>query len=1020
MGQGTSGTISGRATDPQGAALSGATVVFQSLDFGMARQVSTDSQGYYRVAGLPPGRYQVRAELSGFSLEKQTVITLTVAQESVVDLILGISPVSEELTIKGDDGTIDRSSSTLSGLVDEKTVRNLPLNGRDLGQLVLLQPGVVPSRSSVSSANNGRGTQFSVSGSRPNQNLFILDGTILNDALNTTPGSAQGLLLGVETIKEFRVLTNTYTAEYGRATGGVFVAATKSGTNLLHGTVFNFLRNDALDTRNFFDRDRPEFRRNQFGFTAGGPIIKDKTFFFLGYEGLREAKGITTVSIVPDDQARLGRLPGRPATTVDPRSRPILDLFPRANGDNLGDGTAEFIGTTNRISRDDLFTARMDHRFSNSDSIFFRYSYEDSDQVLPRNFPEFPNQSVNRKQSFTIEEQKIISPNVVNEIRFGFNRATPAELVSETEVPLQLISGRPLGEISVSGLTEIGTDRTNPKLFFLNDFQIMENLSLILGKHYLRIGALFERFQYNGNSETRTRGQLRFSTLADLLRFKVQDLQGASTDSDFIRGYRQSLVGLYIQDDLKLSTRLTLNLGLRYEAVTTPREVNGKVSNLRDILDKEVKVGDPLFERSMLNFAPRVGFAYDASGNGKTAIRGGFGIFHDQTLFHLYRSPIFRSLPFVNRGRLRASDFSSLPVDPSLFKGVDQATEAIQFDLRPSYVMQYNLNIQQEIFSGTVLSIAYVGSRGINLIGVSDINTAIPQILPDGRQFFPEGSKRRNPKFDAVRSLLQGYTSSYNSINVGLIKQFSRGLRLQTSYTWGRSIDDASGNGGRQTFSNGQARTSDPYNRRLDRARSNFDVKHSFVANATYELPFGQAMSGLARQLLAGWQINTIVSLYSGVPFTPFVSGDPDRDGTDENTTRPDLVPGVSLTPSKGSSANLWFNPSAFAPPQVGFRGTSGRNILTGPNFRSVELSVVKEFRIGERFQIQFRAEAFNLFNRVNFDLPANAEDGQEIFRYLPPSGGRPGRFESPASVGKIFGTVGDSREIQFGLKFIF
>jgi hypothetical protein len=1017
--QGTGGTIAGRVTDSTDAGISEATVTVRSLGLGLARTTTTDSHGFYRVTGLPLGPVEVRAERDGFAPDVRSDSVVTVARECAVDLVLAARGASVDIDILSSGGAVDLTTPTLSSLADEKTVRDLPLNGRDLGQLVLLQPGVVPSRGSVSSANNGRGAQFSVAGSRPNQNLFILDGTMVNDALNTTPGNAQGLLVGVESVQEFRVLTHLYPAEYGRATGGVVVAVTKSGTNELHGSVFEFLRDDALDARNFFDREKPEFRRNQFGFTLGGPIVARRSFFFGSYEGLRESKGITKISLVPDDQARMGRLPGERPLRVDPRSQPILDLFPRANGDVLGDGTAEFIGTTDRTSSDDYFTARLDYLATSADSFSARYVFDDSEQVLPRNFPEFPNQAVNRKQSVALEWRRVVSPSVVNEARFGFNRATPAELVPETAVTLQLIAGRQMGEVSIAGLAEVGTDRTNPKLFFLNDFQFADDLSVVRGRHFVKLGGLFERLQYNGNSETRSRGQLRFESLADFLEFEVDDLQGASSDSDFNRGFRQSLLGVYVQDEFRLTSRLTLSGGLRVEGVSTPREVNKKVSNLRDVYDTEVLVGGRLFKHPLATFAPRVGFAYDVFGDGRTALRGGFGLYHDQPLFHIYRSPIFRSLPFVNRGRLRSDDFETLPVDPALFEGSDSATEAIQYELRPSYVIHYNLNVQREVLPRTVLSVAYIGSRGINLIGTADINTAIPEILPDGREFFAEGSERRNPEFDAVRSILQGYSSSYHSLNVAASGRAGSWLHFQSSYTWGKSIDDSSGQG-RQAFSNGQARTLDPYNRRLDRARSNFDIRHAFVAYATCDLPFGDDLSGAAKAIAGGWQLNVIATLYSGIPFTPFVSGDPDRDATDENTARPDLVAGVETTPAGGRSPDLWFNPAMFSAPAPGLRGNAGRNILTGPDYRSLDVALVKSIQLGERVRLQLRAEAFNVLNRANFDLPANSEDGQEVLRYIEPDDDVPARFETPASVGRIFSTVGDSREIQFALKITF
>jgi hypothetical protein len=988
-------------------------------NLGVTRQVWTDANGYYRALGLPLGRYEMRAECDEFSPEILTGVMLTVAQEPLVNFQLQLRSLSQQVVVKNDPAKVDTGSSTLSSLMGQKEIRDLPLNGRDLGQLVLLQPGVVWSRASVQSATNGRGIRFSVAGARPSENLFVWDGTIINDALNNTPGSAQGLLVGVDTTEEFRVLTNTYGAEYGRAMGGVFVAVTKSGTNQLHGSIFEFLRNDALDARNFFDQGRLRFGRNQFGITMGGPIARNKTFLFGGYEGLREFKGITRVSLVPDNNVRLGVLPGQALVPVDPRSQPILNLYPKANGRSFGDGTAEFIGVTNRTAHDDFFTVRLDHTFSSSDSMFIRYLFDDSDQVLPQNFPEFPNLALNRKQVLTLEERRIISPTVVNEFRFGFSRSMPSELVSENTRSLQLIAGRPLGTITVSGLADVGTDSSTPKSFVQNDFQVGDDLFVVRGKHYLKLGGLFERFQENGDSESRTRGQLRFSSLSDLLLFKPKDFLGASADSDFVRGYRQWLLGLYFQDDLKLSARLTVNLGVRYESATTLTEVNGKVANLRDTLDPQVTRGNPYFLPPRWNFAPRLGFAYDVSGDGKTAVRGGFGVFYEPPLFNLFRTAAFRSLPFSDRGILQGSAISSLPVEPALLQGAEKTTDNIQFRLRPTYIMQYNLNVQRQVAQGMVLALTYVGSRGVNLFGVGDVNTAVPQILPDGREFFPAGSKRRNPNFSEIRRVFQGFNSYYHALNAGLIKRFGRRLQFQTSYTFGKSIDDVPGFGS-LTWSNGQGFTLDPYDKRLDRARSNFDIRHTFVANASYELPFGSNLRGWAGQLVAGWQIHTVISLSSGAPFTPIVSGDPDRDATSANTARPNLVPGVSFTPPGGSTPDRWLNPTAFAPPEIGFRGTAGRNILTGPSFQSLDFSLLKNFRISENRGVQFRVEAFNLFNHSNFALPRNSPDGEQVFNFIPASGSTPARFEPSASVGRIFSTAGDSREIQMGLKFIF
>ena len=1044
LGQATSGAISGTTTDPQGQVVPGTTVRVKNLGTGVTREVVSNSTGNYRVAGLQPGRYEVQVDAKGFAPETRGDVALTVAEEVVVNFNLKVGVAKENVTITVDTVNVETTGSTISGMVDEKKIRDLPLNGRDIAQLILLQPGVVNSRGSAQTANTGRGTRFSVGGARPSQNLFQLDGTTINDALNNTPGSAQGLLIGVETVKEFRVLTNTYSAEYGRVSGGVFIAVTKSGSNDFRGSAFEFLRNDAVDARNFFDYcpntnpncstgGKPEFRRNQFGFTLGGPIIKNKTFFFGSYEGLREFKGISNTATVPDDNARLGIVGTASPITVDPRAQPLLNLFPRANAglilDSAGNptGAARFIGVTPRVARDDFFTVRVDHQLSDTDSFFVRYLYDDSDQVLPRFFPQFPNQALNRKQVATIEERKIIGSNIVNEARFGFNRSTPRELVPTPASNVVLIAGQFLGEVNVDGLSTVGTDRTNPKLFFENNFQVSDNLFISFGRHNVKTGALFERFQFNGRSESRTRGRMRFRSLTDLVRFRVRDLEGSSFTSDFGRGFRQSLFGVFAQDDLKVTPRLTLNLGVRYEFANTPTEVKGKIANLRNITDPQVTVGGDFFETPKGGISPRFGFAYALTGDGKTAVRGGFGIFYEQPLFSTYRQAAYGTLPFVSTVRLPGSTITSLPVSPTLFTGGTPLTESLVFDLHNIYTMQYNLNLQRELF-GAVLTAAYVGSRGVNLIGQGDINTAIPQVLPDGRSFFPAGSTRRNPNFDVVRSGIQGFNSWYNSMNLGVARRFSRGLQFQASYTFGKSLDERSGIAGRQEFTNGQARTLDPYNRRLDKARSDFDVRHSFVGNVTYDLPFGKLFGGPAGFAVRDWQVNSIVTISSGVPFSVLVDGDPDRDATDENSARPNLVTGASLKPAGGRTPDQWFNLAAFAPPTLGFYGTAGRNILTGPNFRSVDFALTRMFKVDDRRSLQFRVEAFNLFNRANFDLPINSDNGAQIFTFVPASGSNPASFTQTLNAGRIFNTVGsnfgsslgDARELQFALKFIF
>ena len=1009
--QDTTGTILGTITDASGGVLPGVTVTVKNTDTSQSRTIVTDEGGRYRVPLLAPGHYEVTAQISGFQTMVRSGITVTVGQQAVVDARLSLGNVSESITVEGAAPLVETTTGTISNVVTEAEIGSMPLNGRDITQLVLLQPGVVMSRSSVQGSNVGQGTKMSVAGSRPSQNMFTLDGTAYNDALNNTPASANGVMTGVETIKEFRVVTNAMSAEYGRAGGGVFNVVTKSGTNQFTGSAFEFFRDDKLDGKNYFDDEKPDFRRNQFGGSFGAPILKNRTFFFGSYEGLREHKGITQVATVLDDNARRGILPGQAPITIPAAILPYLSIYPVANGplirgaNGAPTGLAEYTGVMNRKSNQDFGMVRLDQTFTANSSIFGRYLYDDSIQDEPVNYPEWPNMVANTKHLLTVEYRQLFTSALINELRGGFNRSHPFEDVNplNPRTDLAFVPGKGFGELNVTGLTDIGTDRTNPKKFGQDLYQLTDQLFYVRGRHAMKTGIDWQNFRYDGVSDSRSRGRLRFRSVSDFLSGITQQFEIAKPGSDFERHYRQNLIGAWLQDDVKISDQVTVNAGVRYEMVTTPHERDGKVSNLRNIMDPAVTIGDPLFlNPTKKQFAPRLGFAWNVGGRGTTAVRGGYGIFYEEPLFYQYRSPIFRALPYVDRAVITRP---TLPVTlASLASGGVPENEVMQYDLDSSYMQQYNVNVQRQLPWDSAVTVAYMGSKGTDLMGSADVNLAIPQIV-NGREFFPANPVRRNPNFGTLRMSLQGFHSQYNGVSLGWVKRQSRGLQFQGSYTFGHSWDNRSGSGGRQEFRNGQGRAFDPYHLDLDWGRSDFDVRHNLVLDSTYLLPF----NGPA--VVEGWQLSVVGTFASGVPFSPVIPGDSDRDGSTDNVNRPNIAPGVSTKPAGGRTADMWFNPEAFVFPGAGFRGGAGRNIIEGPGLATIDLAIVKNTTLAGRRSIQLRLEVFNLLNRANFDIPFNDPDGEALFD---------DQGTRIPTAGKIFATSTDAREMQIAVRFVF
>lgn len=991
-------SASGICRDEKGQAISGARLLFHNEETGAARIVVTGADGHFHARFLPLGLYRIEVSKDGFRTEVRTGTELSVGREAALDFALRVSGVEQRVDVRAELSQVETTNPLLSTLVDAKKVSDLPLNGRDMVQLMQLQPGVQAARTDTGDIVTGsKGTRITVGGSRPSTNVFMLDGTVINNLGNRVAGGATGSLTGVETVREFRAYTNSYSAEFSRAAGGAFNIVTKSGTNALHGSAFEFLRNDNLDARNFFDGERPEFRRHQYGGSLGGPLIRDRTFLFGSYEAFREQLGQTIIRSVPDLAARQGLLNGV-TVPVAASIRPYLALWPQPTSDPVpGDGSAIYTTVFGRPAREDFFNVRVDHRLSAKDSLFARYTGSHSSQTFlsDETFAEFPNQLTNGPQFFTVQETRILSPLTINEMRVGFARSNPLEQVLNPSIrpELAFVPGESVGLITISGFDLFGPDRNVPRRLTQNSYQFSDQLSLNRGRHSLTAGVQLERLQYNVVSSSQLRGEFRFSTLTDFLRATPATFEGTLPGArDATRGYRQTLAGWYAQDTLRLSQRLTFTVGLRHEFVTVPTEQNGRVNNLHHYLDPKVTVGPP-FVTEKKTFAPRAGFALDPLGDGKTAIRGGFGLFFVPMLANQWWSSLVRLPPFSITARATgaAATFPN-PIAGLIALG-REALAVVEYDHEQPYMMHFNLNVQREVARSTILTVAYAGSRGVHLGREADFNI--------GSLGNPV---RRNPNFGRIRYRTWDAHSFYNSLQTSLQRQFRGGAQFQVSYTLAKSVDDSSGELGRVEFNNGQSRTSDPFNRLRDRGLSSFDVRQNLTANFTWEPPWRRAR---------GWQLNGIATFTSGIPFTPIIVPDLDQDGSDDNEQRPNLKPGASKNPVLGRPEQ-WFDPSGFESIARGTRGNLGRNTITGPGVAMLDWSVARTFVLPkwERLRLQLRAESFNLMNRTNFASPSRAN--LEIFNEAGPAA------KPLASVGRLTSTVTTARQTQLALRLSF
>jgi hypothetical protein len=788
----------------------GVRISIKDVITGQVRTVLTDTSGSYSLPALPAGKYEMKVSAPAFVTQLWTGITVTVGSQRILDTLMRAG--SSELVVRADVSGLPSIQS--SDNVEKSVVQNTPLNGRDWTQLATLQAGVtgVQTGSATGGGNTQRGfgAPISISGARPDQNSYRLDGISINDYSNGAPGSVLGDNLGIDAVEQVSVLGSNYPAEYGRTSGGVINAVTRSGTKAFHGDVYEFFRNSALDARNFFDGKIPPFKRNQFGGSAGGPIQKDRMFIFGDYEGLRQSLGVTTVDTVPSAAARAGNLSTGPVT-VDPNVLRFINAFyPLPNGPLLGDtGIFSFAGQ--EVTNENYFTVRVDRKLSEKDALAGTYMRDNSKTVQPDNFNELLANTVSRRQVVTIHEQHAFSGNFLNAARFGFSRSvgitgglTKILDSNMLDPSFGFIPGGLAGEIrAVPGITNFSGAPTkggallSEKSLAWNSFQGGDDVFLSHGMHGIKIGVLVERMQDNELSLPAVNGLFRFNSLLNFLTNQPLVFQGSAGQNVPDVGLRQTMFGAHFEDDVRLKKDLTLNLGLRYEMATVPTEAQNRISNLRNLTDAVPHVGAPFFNNPTLrNFEPRVGFAWNPQG-GKTLVRGGFGIFDVLPLPYEFQNSFQLDVPFVN------SIFANT-LQPGMFptgafqqfgnqSNFGQATY-VQFNPKRNYVMQWNLGIARELTSTLSLTLGYVGSRGVHLpYRVDNIDMVLPTLTSSGYVFPPTAtSTTLNPNFGRINSTLWQANSFYDALQADMTKRVSRGVEVHAAYTWGKSIDTLS------------------------------------------------------------------------------------------------------------------------------------------------------------------------------------------------------------------------------------
>lgn len=1028
----SSATLNGVVADPSGAVIPNAPITVINKATGFTRSATTDANGRFSFAALPVGNYSVKLAAAGFAPYENKAVNLTVGETLELPIALSIN-LQQSLEVTETMAGVELTSATMGQVIPEQQIVELPLNGRSWVQLGVLSPGVAQFTSFNKSqvGYEPGGIRINVNGSRDQSNRFLWDGVNANDIINRTPGGVSGQNLGVDAIREFKILTGSYGAEFGGASGGILTAVTRAGTNNWHGTAFEFLRNNHLDARNYFSAPGSvnQFKRNQFGGSIGGPIIKNRTFIFGSYEGFRERLQSPQVALVPNLAARGGTLPDGPVT-IAPAIVPFLNspLFPVPNGEEFGGGFARYNFTASQPIDENFYLVRFDHQLTAKNNLFARYTITDSKGLTPKEgVPSISIDQQIRNQYLTIQDQYLFSERWVGTFRFNLNRTrTIGRNLADFTVPdsMQVLPGESAGvppSMAFGTGVEYGTSRALPLSFTQNQFGGRADFIYSRGKHTLKFGTNLERYQYNVFVESRKSGQFNFTGLRSFLEGKPQvglvfaadRVTPASVSNHYYRNFYSES---YAQYDLRLFSNLTVNLGLRYEPTSVPKEINNNAvrfnqfnpADFTNFLIPERGVSTPFENQNLKNFAPRVGLAWDPFKDGKTSVRAGFGMYYDPLLFwyglnYVVSAGVVLTVPAPPFPQLLSG---SGPTPPPFLSNLAR-------DLKTPYVSRWSLDIQRELPWGLKLTSGYVGAKGTHINHFYVANSPIPDVLPDGRLFFPAGRPRRSPTVGVALGIASTGSSWYQGWQTQVDKSMQHGLNFHFAYTLSKTLDIKSAMISADSTLGDAGETSNPFDPYQDKGRAAYDARHLIVANVTYAPTFFAKETGIKGALLDGWQVSGITNFRSGLPFTPGIVGDWSRIGPLlGGTSRPNWAPGRSPENTVLGGPTRYFDATAFVLQTQGTFGNVGRNVLTGPQLSTLDISLAKRNKLaflGEAGNVQFRIEAFNVLNHTNFELP-----NRFVFGGSSPT-------ETPSAIaGRITRTTTPNRQLQLGVKISF